>query len=59
MSTVPEVTVCHQLGISVLGLSLVTNVAASHGCGHGEVIDFAARASRNLRALILGVLEAV
>lgn len=59
MSTVPEVTVCHQIGISVLGLSLITNVAASHGGGHDEVIDFAAVASRNLRALIVGVLEAL
>jgi purine-nucleoside phosphorylase len=57
MSTVPEVTVCRRLGISVLGLSLVTNVAASHSGGHEKVIDFAARASRSLRALILGVLE--
>lgn len=59
MSTVPEVTVCRQLGVSVLGLSLVTNVAASHGGGHTQVIDFAALASRNLAALILGVLEAL
>lgn len=59
MSTVPEVTVCHQLGISVLGLSLVTNVAASHGSGHDEVIDFAAAASRNLRTLIVSVVEAL
>ena len=57
MSTVPEVTVCHELGISVLGMSLVTNVAASHAGGHATVVSFAARASRNLKEMILGVLE--
>jgi purine-nucleoside phosphorylase len=59
MSTVPEVTVCHELGVTVLGLSLVTNVAASHAGGHEKVIDFAARAGRDLRTLVLGVLEAL
>jgi purine-nucleoside phosphorylase len=59
MSTVPEVTVCHELGISVLGMSLITNVAASHEGGHEKVIGFAAKASRNLTELVLGVLEAV
>lgn len=59
MSTVPEVTVCHELGVTVLGLSLVTNVAASHAGGHEKVIDFAAKAGRNLRTLVLGVLEAL
>jgi purine-nucleoside phosphorylase len=59
MSTVPEVTVCHELGISVIGLSLITNVAASHAGGHAQVIGFAETASRNLRELVLGVLDAI
>jgi purine-nucleoside phosphorylase len=59
MSTVPEVTVCRQLGVSVLGLSVVTNVAASHQGGHEGVIDFAARAGRDLRTLVVGVLDAL
>lgn len=59
MSTVPEVTVCHQLGVSVLGVSLITNLAAHHGGGHEKVIDFAARASKNLRKLISGVIDAL
>jgi len=59
MSTVPEVTVCHELGISVVGMSLITNVAASHEGGHAKVIGFAAQASRNLRELVLGVLDAI
>lgn len=59
MSTVPEVTVCHELGVSVIGLSLITNVAASHAGGHAKVVDFAETASRNLRELVLGVLEVI
>jgi purine-nucleoside phosphorylase len=59
MSTVPEVTVCHELGISVIGMSLITNVAAGHAGGHADVIGFAQTACRKLREVILGVLEAV
>jgi purine-nucleoside phosphorylase len=59
MSTVPEVTVCHQLGISVLGVSLITNLAAQHVGGHQKVIDFAAVASKNLSTLISGVIDAL
>jgi purine-nucleoside phosphorylase len=59
MSTVPEVTVCHQLGVSVLGISLITNLAAHHGGGHEKVIDFAARASKNLGKVISGVIDAL
>jgi purine-nucleoside phosphorylase len=59
MSTVPEVTVCHQLGLCVLGVSLITNLAAHHGGGHQKVIDFAAGASENLSRLITGVIDAL
>jgi len=59
MSTVPEVTVCHQLGIGVLGISLITNIAAHHGGGHQKVIDFAARASKNLGKVISGVIDSL
>lgn len=59
MSTVPEVTVCHQLGLGVLGISLITNIAAHHGGGHQKVIDFAARASKNLGKVISGVIDAL
>ena len=59
MSTVPEVTVCHELGLSVLGVSLITNLAAQHGGGHQKVIDFAAAASKNLSRLISGVIDAL
>ena len=57
MSTIPEVTLCRQMGIAVMGMSLITNVAGTHGGGHQQVIDFAEKGSRNLRRLILGVID--
>jgi len=59
MSTIPEVTLCHELGIAVLGMSLITNVAAGHSGGHEEVVGFAEKGSRNLRAIIAGVIDAI
>jgi purine-nucleoside phosphorylase len=59
MSTIPEVTLCHQLGIAVLGMSLVTNVAASHMGGHEEVVGFAEKGSRDLQTIITGVIDAI
>jgi purine-nucleoside phosphorylase len=55
MSTIPEVTVCHQLGVTVLGMSLVTNVAARPKGGHEEVLMSARRGSKRLEKLILAV----
>ncbi len=55
MSTVPEVTVCHRLGMAVLGLSLVTNLAPAGGAGHEEVVAAAKKGSRNLQRLILEI----
>lgn len=59
MSTIPEVKVCHQVGIAVLGMSLITNVAASHAGGHEKVVGFAEKGSKHLKALILGVIDAI
>ncbi len=59
MSTIPEVTMCHALGISVLGISLITNMAAWHGGGHREVIELARKGSSNLKRLITGVIDAM
>jgi purine-nucleoside phosphorylase len=58
MSTIPEVTVCHRLGVAVLGMSLITNVAAHPKGGHEEVLVSARRGSRNLEKLILAVAGA-
>ncbi|MGQ9604120.1 MAG: purine-nucleoside phosphorylase [bacterium] len=57
MSTIPEVICCNKLGIDVVGISLITNVAGSHKVGHNGVIDFADRMSRNLGMLILGLVD--
>jgi purine-nucleoside phosphorylase len=55
MSTIPEVTECHRLGIAVMGMSLVTNVAAQPKGGHDEVLVSARRGSRNLEKMILAL----
>mgnify|MGYP000014574558 CR=1 FL=1 len=59
MSTIPEVTMCHALGISVVGISLITNIAAWHGGGHEEVIRLARMGAKNLRNLIAGLIDAL
>jgi purine-nucleoside phosphorylase len=60
MSTIPEVTVCHRLGIAVLGMSLITNMApVDHRSGHEEVVARARRGSKDLQKLILAVAQKV
>jgi purine-nucleoside phosphorylase len=60
MSTVPEVIVARALGMRVLGISCVTNMA----CGltnepitHAEVIETTARAANQFERLVMGVVE--
>jgi purine-nucleoside phosphorylase len=58
MSTVPEAVAGVALGLSVLGVSCVTNVAGtSHG--HREVLEAAQGAARDLRDILKAVLEAL
>ena len=54
MSTVPEAIVLRSRGVSVLGFSLITNLAAGLGGAlhHGEVVEVGRRAGEGLGHLI-------
>lgn len=59
MSTVPEVIVAHKLGIKVLGISCVTNMAAGilpQKLTHQEVLDTGDRIKDTLAALLRAVI---
>lgn len=60
MSTVPEVTVAHQGGMRVLGISGISNKANLDGTTittHAEVLEAGRRITPQLLALIQGVLR--
>ena len=60
MSTVPEVTAANYLGMQVLGLSCITNMAtgiAERKHSHEEVLAVADRASADLCRLAERVIE--
>lgn len=57
MSTVPEVIAARALGLRVLGLSLVTNVAAGVNLSHQEVLEEGRVAAADLQRLVLGILS--
>lgn len=60
MSTVPEVIAMSQMGIPVLGISCITNMAAGilkQKLHHQEVMDTTARVQEQFTSLVLGVLE--
>jgi purine-nucleoside phosphorylase len=62
MSTVPEVLVARALGVRVLGISCITNLAAGLGgqkLSHDEVMEVGAAVRDRLAALVRGVLPRV
>lgn len=60
MSTVPEVIAARALGLRVLGVSLITNLAAGLSeapIAHADVLETGRRATASLAALLAGVLD--
>lgn len=60
MSTIPEVSVAAQLGMHVLGLSLITNVAlpdAPEQVDAEDVVRVAERAAPRMRAIVEAVID--
>ena len=60
MSTVPEVIMANYLGMKVLGLSMITNMAAGirlKPMSHQDVIENARKGSAKFSGLVSGIIE--
>ncbi len=59
MSTVPEAIVAHQMGMDVLGISCITNMAAGisdQPISHDEVIETGARVRATFTQLLRRII---
>jgi purine-nucleoside phosphorylase len=59
MSTVPEVIVANHMGINVLGISCITNMAAGvlpEKLNHDDVVEVANKAKDTFIKLVKGVV---
>ena len=62
MSTVPEVCTAAQLGVRVVGISTITNVADPdfpQETSHADVVAVAKTAEQKLRRIVVGLMNAV
>ena len=62
MSTVPEVIVAVQMGIPVLGISCITNMAAGmepRKIAHSDVLKTAKKVEEKFHSLLNGIIKAV
>ena len=60
MSTIPEVIMANRLGMKVLGLSMVTNMAAGitgRPLTHTEVIEATRKGENKFKGLVRGIVE--
>ncbi len=57
MSTVPEVIAARALDVRVMGVSLVSNVAAGETLSHDEVLETGARTAGTMAGLLVGILK--
>ena len=62
MSTVPETTVANYLGIDVLGISCITNMAtgiAKKAHSHEDVVDVAKKAGENFCKWVINIVKKI
>jgi len=60
MSTVPEVMMANRLGMKVLGLSMITNMASGISAtplSHQEVIETSQKESQKFNTLVKGIIK--